>query len=144
MTSKRISRGGGREVAGACARQHRAQGQNSTLISERPTAVNAFNSELIFQFFNFPCSPLALPFEFAMSIVHFSHLKITWPAEYHFLPCNTGVQNQPVRCFEAEAGVVEESLCDPKTRPKDRQRKCKKIDCPARYGALICLEVEYL
>ncbi|XP_048854244.1 A disintegrin and metalloproteinase with thrombospondin motifs 12 isoform X1 [Brienomyrus brachyistius] len=47
--------------------------------------------------------------------------------------CGAGVQNQPVRCFEAETGVVDEFLCDPKTRPKDRQRKCKKIDCPARW-----------
>ncbi|KAJ8381094.1 hypothetical protein SKAU_G00018720 [Synaphobranchus kaupii] len=47
--------------------------------------------------------------------------------------CGTGLQHQPVRCFEAEAGVVEESLCEPDNRPDDRHRKCKKMDCPARW-----------
>uniref|UniRef100_A0A8C2DH64 ADAM metallopeptidase with thrombospondin type 1 motif, 12 n=1 Tax=Cyprinus carpio TaxID=7962 RepID=A0A8C2DH64_CYPCA len=47
--------------------------------------------------------------------------------------CGLGEQHQPVRCFEAEVGVVEETLCDPSTRPDDRHRKCKNIDCPARY-----------
>lgn len=48
----------------------------------------------------------------------------------------TGEQHQPVRCFEAEVGVVEETLCDPSTRPDDRHRKCKNMDCPARYGTV--------
>lgn len=43
-----------------------------------------------------------------------------------------GEQYQPVRCFEADMGVVEESLCDPDSRPEDRHRKCKNMDCPAR------------
>ncbi|KAG7481568.1 hypothetical protein MATL_G00067570 [Megalops atlanticus] len=47
--------------------------------------------------------------------------------------CGAGLQHQPVRCFEAEAGVVEESLCDPANRPEDRHRKCKNMDCPARW-----------
>ncbi|KAJ8285307.1 hypothetical protein GJAV_G00025360 [Gymnothorax javanicus] len=47
--------------------------------------------------------------------------------------CGTGLQHQPVRCFEAESGVVEESLCDAEKRPEDRHRKCKKMDCPARW-----------
>ncbi|MBN3319290.1 ATS12 metalloproteinase, partial [Atractosteus spatula] len=47
--------------------------------------------------------------------------------------CGTGFQRQPVRCFETETGVVEETLCDPDTRPLDRQRKCKTMDCPARW-----------
>uniref|UniRef100_A0A8C9SL74 ADAM metallopeptidase with thrombospondin type 1 motif, 12 n=1 Tax=Scleropages formosus TaxID=113540 RepID=A0A8C9SL74_SCLFO len=47
--------------------------------------------------------------------------------------CGAGVQSQPARCFEVDVGVVEESLCDPKTRPEDRQRRCKKMDCPARW-----------
>ncbi|XP_051552292.1 A disintegrin and metalloproteinase with thrombospondin motifs 12-like [Myxocyprinus asiaticus] len=47
--------------------------------------------------------------------------------------CGIGVQHQPVRCFEAEVGVVEETLCDPSTRPDDRHRKCKNMDCPARW-----------
>uniref|UniRef100_A0A8C0Y3X9 ADAM metallopeptidase with thrombospondin type 1 motif, 12 n=1 Tax=Cyprinus carpio carpio TaxID=630221 RepID=A0A8C0Y3X9_CYPCA len=47
--------------------------------------------------------------------------------------CGLGEQHQPVRCFEAEVGVVEETLCDPSTRPDDRHRKCKNIDCPARW-----------
>uniref|UniRef100_A0A673HZB4 A disintegrin and metalloproteinase with thrombospondin motifs 12-like n=1 Tax=Sinocyclocheilus rhinocerous TaxID=307959 RepID=A0A673HZB4_9TELE len=47
--------------------------------------------------------------------------------------CGLGEQHQPVRCFEPEVGVVEETLCDPSTRPDDRHRKCKNMDCPARW-----------
>ncbi|KAJ8262663.1 hypothetical protein COCON_G00151200 [Conger conger] len=47
--------------------------------------------------------------------------------------CGTGLQHQPVRCFEAEVGVVDDSLCDPDKRPEDQHRKCKKMDCPARW-----------
>lgn len=43
-----------------------------------------------------------------------------------------GEQHQPVRCFEMDVGVVDESLCDPDSRPEDRHRKCKTVDCPAR------------
>ncbi|XP_026096265.1 A disintegrin and metalloproteinase with thrombospondin motifs 12 [Carassius auratus] len=47
--------------------------------------------------------------------------------------CGLGEQHQPVRCFEPDTGVVEEMLCDPNTRPDDRHRKCKNMDCPARW-----------
>ncbi|XP_030647560.1 A disintegrin and metalloproteinase with thrombospondin motifs 12-like [Chanos chanos] len=47
--------------------------------------------------------------------------------------CGLGEQYQPIRCFEMDLGVVEESLCDPVTRPSDRHRKCKLTDCPARW-----------
>ncbi|XP_019954888.2 A disintegrin and metalloproteinase with thrombospondin motifs 12 [Paralichthys olivaceus] len=47
--------------------------------------------------------------------------------------CGLGVQYQPVRCFEVDVGVVDESLCDPESRPEDRHRKCKTMDCPARW-----------
>uniref|UniRef100_A0A671QGZ8 A disintegrin and metalloproteinase with thrombospondin motifs 12-like n=1 Tax=Sinocyclocheilus anshuiensis TaxID=1608454 RepID=A0A671QGZ8_9TELE len=47
--------------------------------------------------------------------------------------CGLGEQHQPVRCFEPEVGVVEETLCDPSTRPDDRHHKCKNMDCPARW-----------
>ncbi|XP_035291520.1 A disintegrin and metalloproteinase with thrombospondin motifs 12 [Anguilla anguilla] len=47
--------------------------------------------------------------------------------------CGAGLQHQPVRCFEAEVGVVEESLCNADKRPEDRHRRCKKMDCPARW-----------
>ncbi|CAJ1069213.1 A disintegrin and metalloproteinase with thrombospondin motifs 12 [Xyrichtys novacula] len=47
--------------------------------------------------------------------------------------CGLGEQHQPARCFEMDVGVVEESLCDPETRPEDRHRKCKTMDCPARW-----------
>ncbi|XP_050966292.1 A disintegrin and metalloproteinase with thrombospondin motifs 12 [Labeo rohita] len=47
--------------------------------------------------------------------------------------CGLGEQHQPVRCFEPEVGVVEETLCDLNTRPVDRHRKCKNMDCPARW-----------
>uniref|UniRef100_G3NKU5 ADAM metallopeptidase with thrombospondin type 1 motif, 12 n=1 Tax=Gasterosteus aculeatus aculeatus TaxID=481459 RepID=G3NKU5_GASAC len=46
--------------------------------------------------------------------------------------CGLGGQQQPVRCFEVDVGVVDESLCDPARRPEDRHRKCKNMDCPAR------------
>lgn len=45
----------------------------------------------------------------------------------------TGEQHQPVRCFETDVGVVDELLCDPESRPEDRHRKCKIMDCPARF-----------
>lgn len=47
--------------------------------------------------------------------------------------CHPGEQQQPVRCFELEVGVVDESLCDPESRPEDRHRKCKNMDCPVRF-----------
>uniref|UniRef100_A0A8C7VQC4 ADAM metallopeptidase with thrombospondin type 1 motif, 12 n=1 Tax=Oncorhynchus mykiss TaxID=8022 RepID=A0A8C7VQC4_ONCMY len=47
--------------------------------------------------------------------------------------CHPGEQQQPARCFELEVGVVDESLCDPESRPEDRHRKCKNMDCPVRW-----------
>ncbi|XP_060927739.1 A disintegrin and metalloproteinase with thrombospondin motifs 12 [Limanda limanda] len=47
--------------------------------------------------------------------------------------CGLGEQFQPVRCFEVDMGVVDESLCDPESRPEDRHRRCKTMDCPARW-----------
>uniref|UniRef100_A0A671XZI5 ADAM metallopeptidase with thrombospondin type 1 motif, 12 n=1 Tax=Sparus aurata TaxID=8175 RepID=A0A671XZI5_SPAAU len=47
--------------------------------------------------------------------------------------CGIGEQHQPVRCFEMDVGVVDESLCDQESRPEDRHRKCKTVDCPARW-----------
>ncbi|XP_023261859.1 A disintegrin and metalloproteinase with thrombospondin motifs 12 isoform X1 [Seriola lalandi dorsalis] len=47
--------------------------------------------------------------------------------------CGLGEQHQPVRCFEVDVGVVDESLCDHESRPDDRHRKCKTMDCPARW-----------
>lgn len=47
--------------------------------------------------------------------------------------CGLGEQHQPVRCFEVDMGVVDDSLCDPETQPEDRYRKCKNMDCPARW-----------
>uniref|UniRef100_A0A4W5KAS0 ADAM metallopeptidase with thrombospondin type 1 motif, 12 n=1 Tax=Hucho hucho TaxID=62062 RepID=A0A4W5KAS0_9TELE len=47
--------------------------------------------------------------------------------------CGLGEQQQPVRCFELEVGVVDEALCDPESRPEDRHHKCKNMDCPARW-----------
>ncbi|XP_028313180.1 A disintegrin and metalloproteinase with thrombospondin motifs 7 isoform X2 [Gouania willdenowi] len=47
--------------------------------------------------------------------------------------CGLGEQQQPVRCFEVDVGVVDESLCDPSKRPDDKHRKCKNMDCPARW-----------
>uniref|UniRef100_A0A6Q2XJB6 Peptidase M12B domain-containing protein n=1 Tax=Esox lucius TaxID=8010 RepID=A0A6Q2XJB6_ESOLU len=42
--------------------------------------------------------------------------------------CGLGDQLQPVRCFELEVGVVDESLCDPETRPEDRHRRsCQTV-----------------
>ncbi|KAF4074779.1 hypothetical protein AMELA_G00243040 [Ameiurus melas] len=34
--------------------------------------------------------------------------------------------------FRAGVGVVDEELCDQNTRPEDRHRHCKNMDCPAR------------
>uniref|UniRef100_H3DES8 ADAM metallopeptidase with thrombospondin type 1 motif, 12 n=1 Tax=Tetraodon nigroviridis TaxID=99883 RepID=H3DES8_TETNG len=47
--------------------------------------------------------------------------------------CGLGDQLQPSRCFEMDVGVVDESLCDAESRPEDRHRKCKTMDCPARW-----------
>ncbi|XP_072243654.1 A disintegrin and metalloproteinase with thrombospondin motifs 12-like [Leuresthes tenuis] len=47
--------------------------------------------------------------------------------------CGLGEQHQPVRCFEVDVGVVDESLCDPDNRLADRHRKCKNMECPARW-----------
>lgn len=48
-------------------------------------------------------------------------------------PTVPGEQIQPARCFEVDVGVVDESLCDPEGRPEDKHRKCKTVDCPARF-----------
>uniref|UniRef100_A0A8C2WRW2 ADAM metallopeptidase with thrombospondin type 1 motif, 12 n=1 Tax=Cyclopterus lumpus TaxID=8103 RepID=A0A8C2WRW2_CYCLU len=47
--------------------------------------------------------------------------------------CGLGEQHQPARCFEVDVGVVDESLCDEAGHPEDRHRKCKNMDCPARW-----------
>ncbi|XP_068617098.1 A disintegrin and metalloproteinase with thrombospondin motifs 12-like [Brachionichthys hirsutus] len=47
--------------------------------------------------------------------------------------CGLGAQRQPVLCFEMDVGVVDESLCDPESRLGDRHRKCKTMECPARW-----------
>ncbi|XP_013867217.1 A disintegrin and metalloproteinase with thrombospondin motifs 12 [Austrofundulus limnaeus] len=47
--------------------------------------------------------------------------------------CGLGQQQQPVRCFDVDVGVVEESLCDPDSRPEDKHRMCKSMECPARW-----------
>ncbi|XP_028269800.1 A disintegrin and metalloproteinase with thrombospondin motifs 12-like [Parambassis ranga] len=47
--------------------------------------------------------------------------------------CGLGEQHQPALCFEVDMGVVDESLCDPESRLEDRHRKCKNMDCPARW-----------
>ncbi|XP_060894534.1 A disintegrin and metalloproteinase with thrombospondin motifs 12 [Labrus mixtus] len=47
--------------------------------------------------------------------------------------CGIGEQHQPARCFEMDVGVVDDSLCDPENRLEDRHRKCKTMDCPARW-----------
>ncbi|XP_029017104.1 A disintegrin and metalloproteinase with thrombospondin motifs 12 [Betta splendens] len=47
--------------------------------------------------------------------------------------CGAGEQHQPVRCFEEDVGVVEESLCDAGRRPEDARRQCKNMECPARW-----------
>ncbi|XP_030226567.1 A disintegrin and metalloproteinase with thrombospondin motifs 12 [Gadus morhua] len=47
--------------------------------------------------------------------------------------CGQGQQQQPARCFEVDMGVVDETLCDPNVRLEDRHRKCKSMDCPARW-----------
>ncbi|KAM7391303.1 hypothetical protein PAMP_022003 [Pampus punctatissimus] len=47
--------------------------------------------------------------------------------------CGLGEQHQPALCFEMDVGVVDESLCDPESHPEDRHRKCKNMDCPARW-----------
>ncbi|XP_015238080.1 PREDICTED: A disintegrin and metalloproteinase with thrombospondin motifs 7-like [Cyprinodon variegatus] len=47
--------------------------------------------------------------------------------------CGLGEQHQPVLCFEVDVGVVDESLCDQDSRPEDRHRRCKNMECPARW-----------
>ncbi|XP_056136294.1 A disintegrin and metalloproteinase with thrombospondin motifs 12 [Lampris incognitus] len=47
--------------------------------------------------------------------------------------CGLGEQHQPARCFEMDVGVVDESLCDPESRPEDHHRRCKNMECPARW-----------
>lgn len=54
------------------------------------------------------------------------------PVWFIITPGPAGEQQQPVRCFRAGVGVVDEELCDPNTRPDDRRRRCKNMDCPAR------------
>ncbi|XP_051918967.1 A disintegrin and metalloproteinase with thrombospondin motifs 7 [Hippocampus zosterae] len=45
--------------------------------------------------------------------------------------CGTGVQRQIFHCVERTNGIVDESLCDPFTRPDDNQTTCNKEPCPA-------------
>uniref|UniRef100_A0AAV2MN53 ADAM metallopeptidase with thrombospondin type 1 motif, 12 n=1 Tax=Knipowitschia caucasica TaxID=637954 RepID=A0AAV2MN53_KNICA len=47
--------------------------------------------------------------------------------------CGLGQQHQPVRCVEVDVGVVDDSMCNPETQPQDKYRKCKNMDCPARW-----------
>uniref|UniRef100_A0A7N8Y3T1 A disintegrin and metalloproteinase with thrombospondin motifs 7-like n=1 Tax=Mastacembelus armatus TaxID=205130 RepID=A0A7N8Y3T1_9TELE len=45
--------------------------------------------------------------------------------------CGTGFQKQIIHCVEKTTGIVEESFCDPLTRPDDSQTSCNKDPCPA-------------
>lgn len=54
-----------------------------------------------------------------------------------------GEQHQPVRCVEVDVGVVDDSLCDPETQPLDRYRKCKNMDCPARFKTVLNVYLEF-
>lgn len=50
-----------------------------------------------------------------------------------------------MRCFRAGFGVVDEELCDLNTRPDDRHRHCKTMDCPARSASVSFLnEPQYM
>uniref|UniRef100_H3AVP0 Peptidase M12B domain-containing protein n=1 Tax=Latimeria chalumnae TaxID=7897 RepID=H3AVP0_LATCH len=49
--------------------------------------------------------------------------------------CGKGIQQQIVHCMQKKRGIVEERFCDPTTRPDDKQKNCKKKDCPARWWA---------
>ncbi|XP_049574160.1 A disintegrin and metalloproteinase with thrombospondin motifs 7 [Syngnathus scovelli] len=45
--------------------------------------------------------------------------------------CGEGVQRQIFHCVERTNGIVDESSCDPLTRPDDNQTTCNKEPCPA-------------
>ncbi|XP_054626711.1 A disintegrin and metalloproteinase with thrombospondin motifs 7 isoform X3 [Dunckerocampus dactyliophorus] len=45
--------------------------------------------------------------------------------------CGAGVQRQIVHCVERTNGIVDETFCDPLTRPDDNQTSCNKDPCPA-------------
>ncbi|XP_028999405.1 A disintegrin and metalloproteinase with thrombospondin motifs 7 isoform X2 [Betta splendens] len=45
--------------------------------------------------------------------------------------CGAGVQRQIVHCVEKTTGMVEETHCDPLTRPAENQTRCDRDPCPA-------------
>ncbi|XP_061558933.1 A disintegrin and metalloproteinase with thrombospondin motifs 7 [Phycodurus eques] len=45
--------------------------------------------------------------------------------------CGAGVQRQIYHCVERTNGIVDESFCDPLTRPDDNQTTCNNEPCPA-------------
>ncbi|KAM6201059.1 A disintegrin and metalloproteinase with thrombospondin motifs 7 [Rhynchocyon petersi] len=49
--------------------------------------------------------------------------------------CGTGMQRQSVYCSERQVGPVDEGHCNPWTRPDDRQKRCTRDPCPARWWA---------
>lgn len=47
--------------------------------------------------------------------------------------CGGGAQESQPRCVEKEAGLVEDTHCDPALRPATRRRPCSRQPCPARW-----------
>nr|XP_057945694.1 A disintegrin and metalloproteinase with thrombospondin motifs 7 [Doryrhamphus excisus] len=47
--------------------------------------------------------------------------------------CGTGVRRQMVHCVERTNGIVEQTLCQPSSRPDANQSSCNKEPCPARW-----------
>ncbi|XP_077375099.1 A disintegrin and metalloproteinase with thrombospondin motifs 7 [Festucalex cinctus] len=45
--------------------------------------------------------------------------------------CGEGVHRQIFHCVERTNGIVDESFCDPLTRPDDNRTSCNKEPCPA-------------
>ncbi|KAI7813138.1 putative A disintegrin and metalloproteinase with thrombospondin motifs 12, partial [Triplophysa rosa] len=125
----------GEYEAGGTKFYYNRSGNMENLTSEGPTT-RPVMIQLLFQELN-----PGVKYEYTIKRSHPLGNEILEP-EYTWKPgawsdcsatCGFGVQHQPVRCFEAEVGVVEETLCDPVTRPDDRHRKCKNMDCPARW-----------
>ncbi|XP_077445946.1 A disintegrin and metalloproteinase with thrombospondin motifs 7 isoform X2 [Stigmatopora argus] len=47
--------------------------------------------------------------------------------------CGAGVKRHMLYCVERTNGIVDESFCDPFTRPDDNQNNCNKEPCPATW-----------
>ncbi|KAL3244077.1 hypothetical protein MRX96_047329 [Rhipicephalus microplus] len=110
---------------------YQRQGERDTLHAPGPT-----KQELVLYLLFQSANP-GLKYEYTVP-----ELNASRRPEFHWrwsdwspctVTCGGGSQESQPRCFEKEAGLVEDTHCDPASRPATRRRPCSRQPCPARW-----------